>query len=104
MAIAETDSPSMVTSLANTSYEFDSKFKMSSNFINTTKFEEPGSKGIEKGIENELPQAYFVKFSSAQLTMISLREASVFIKENILKKSGKLIEHIALLENLTIRH
>lgn len=100
MAIAETDSPSMVTSLVNTSYEFDSKFKMSSNFINTTKFEEPGSKGIE----NELPQAYFVKFSSAQLTMISLREASVFIKENILKKSGKSIEHIALLENLTIRH
>ena len=36
--------------------------------------------------------------------MISLREASVFIKENILKKSGKSIEHIALLENLTIRH
>jgi hypothetical protein len=73
---------------------------MSSNFINTTKFEEKSSKGID----NELPQAYFVKFSSSNLTMISLREASMFIKENILTVKSKSTEHIELLENLTIHH
>lgn len=73
---------------------------MSSNFINTTKFEEKSSKGID----NELPQAYFVKFSPSNLTMISLREASIFIKENILTVKSKSTEHIELLENLTIHH
>jgi hypothetical protein len=80
-AIPEVEEPKILTTVPDHPFYFDPKFKMTTNFIETTD-------SLSQQTRRELPQLYFVKIKSDEIVAISIREASRFIETNIIKKGN----------------
>lgn len=65
-AIPEVDEPKKLLTVPDHPFYFDPKFKMTTNFIETTD-------SLSQKTRRELPQLYFVKIKSDEMVAISIR-------------------------------